>query len=88
MHVIRKDPRVGVRLELELQLEGKSTSLHTRDLGNKAVFLEAEQGQLSAVGTIVYLRLKQGFQEGDAPLVKPGIVRYDNDGIALQFLDN
>ena len=84
----RKDPRLGIRLEVELQTEGESASLHTRDLSNKGVFLEAEQRQLPPVGTIVYLKLKQGLQEGDAPLVKAQIVRADKDGIGLKFLDD
>jgi hypothetical protein len=83
----RKDPRLGIRLEVELQLEGESASLHTRDLSNKGVFLEADQVHLLDVGTIVYLKLKQGLQQGDAPLVKAQVVRADNDGIALKFLD-
>lgn len=74
--------------EVEMQVEGESASLHTRDLSNKGVFLESDQQQLPEVGTIVYLRLKQGMHDGDAPLVKAQIVRSDNDGIALKFLDN
>lgn len=84
----RREPRLGIRLEVELQLEGESASLHTRDLSNNGVFIETDQQQLPAVGTIVYIRLKQGFQEGEAPLVKAQIVRADGDGIALKFLDN
>ncbi|MBI1422594.1 MAG: PilZ domain-containing protein [Gammaproteobacteria bacterium] len=84
----RKEPRLGIRLEVELQLEGEATSVHTRDLSNHGVFLETSQPALPAVGTIVYIKLKQGLQEGDAPLVKAQIVRADKDGIALKFLES
>jgi hypothetical protein len=84
----RSEPRLGIRLEVELQLEGESASLHTRDLSNNGVFLETDQQQVPAVGTIVYIRLKQGLQEGEAPLVKAQIVRADKDGIALKFLES
>jgi hypothetical protein len=83
----RGDPRLGIRLEVELQTEGESASLHTRDLSNKGVFIEAEQQQLPAVGSIVYIKLKQGLQ-GDVPLVKAQVVRADDSGIALKFLDD
>ena len=84
----RKDPRLGIRLEVELHIEGEAASLHTRDLSNNGVFLETAEQQLPEVGTIVYLKLKHGFQDGDAPMVKAQIVRADEDGIALKFLDN
>lgn len=83
----RQDPRLGIRLEVELQIEGESASLHTRDLSNKGVFIESEQQKLPTVGAIVYIKLKQGLQ-GDVPLVKAQVVRADGDGIALKFLDD
>ena len=84
----RREPRLGVRLEVELKVDGEeSASLKTRDLSNGGVYLESSEGPLPAVGSIVYLRVKQGFQDGeDAPLVKAEIVRLDNDGFALKFL--
>lgn len=84
----RREPRLNIRLEVELHAEGEPASLHTRDLSNKGAFLEASERQLPDVGTIVYIKLKQGFQDGDAPLVKAEIVRSDNDGIALKFLED
>jgi hypothetical protein len=84
----RREPRLNIRLEVELHAEGDTASLHTRDLSNKGAFLEASERALPAVGTIVFIKLKQGFQDGDAPLVKAQIVRSDNDGIALKFLED
>ena len=78
---------MGIRLEVELQMEGESASLHTRDLSNKGVYIEAEQRELPEVGAIVYIKLKQGLQ-GDVPLVKAQVVRADGNGIALKFLDD
>ena len=83
----RKDPRIGIRLEVELQIEGEAASLHTRDLSNTGVFLEAGAQQLPAIGSIVYIRLKQGLQDSEAPLVKAQVVRADSEGFALKFLD-
>lgn len=82
----RKEPRLGVNLEVELQVGEESASLKTRDLSNGGVYLESSEGPFPAVGTIVYLRVKQGFQGEEAPLVKAEIVRLDNDGFALRFL--
>jgi hypothetical protein len=84
----RKNPSLSTPLEVKLQLEGKSASHHTRDLSNNGVFREADEQQLSAVGSIVNLRLKQDCQESDAPLVKAQMVPAGGDGIALKFLDN
>lgn len=84
----RREPRLGIRLEVELVAEGQSASLHTRDLSNKGVFLESGEVQLPAVGTIVYVKLKHAFQEGDPPLVKAEVVRSAQDGIALKFLES
>jgi hypothetical protein len=39
------------------------------------------------VGSIIYLRLKQALQDGEAPLVKARVVRVNGNGFALQFLD-
>lgn len=83
----RKNPRLGIRLEVELQVEGHSTSLHTRDLSNNGVFLEANEPEFPAVGTIVYIKLKQGLQDSEAPLVKAQVVRADKEGFALKFLE-
>jgi hypothetical protein len=84
----RREPRLGIRLEVELVAEGQSASLHTRDLSNKGAFLESSEVELPAVGTIVYIKLKQGFQDGDPPLVKAEVVRSSQDGIALKFLES
>lgn len=84
----RQETRLGIRLEVELELEGEATSLHTRDVSNNGVYLEAETGQLPAVGSIIYLKLKQNFQEGEAPVVKAEVVRADAGGFALKFLED
>lgn len=83
----RKNNRLGIRLEVELQMEGQSASLHTRDLSNNGVFLEASEIQFPPVGAIVYIKLKQGLQDSEAPLVKAQVVRADNAGFALKFLE-
>jgi hypothetical protein len=83
----RSNNRLGIRLEVELQVDGQCASLHTRDLSNNGVFLEASEIQFPPVGTIVYLKLKQGLPEAEAPLVKAQVVRADSAGFALKFLD-
>lgn len=84
----RKNPRLNIRLEVELQREGQSTSLHTRDLSNNGVFVEASEPQFPEVGSIVYIKLKQGLQDSEAPLVKAQVVRADKEGFALKFLED
>ena len=83
----RREPRLNIRLEVELHAEGELASLHTRDLSNKGVFLEANEQHVLAIGSIVYIKLKQGLQDSEAPLVKAQVVRADNEGFALKFLD-
>ena len=87
----RNNNRLGIRLEVELRAENKECSLHSRDLSNGGVFLEKGEIVVPPVDTIsvdsiVYLRVKSQFEEGEPPLVKARVVRIDDQGIALQFL--
>lgn len=87
----RNNNRLGIRLEVELRAEDKECSLQSRDLSNSGVFLEKGEQPLPpvdniGVDSIVYLRVKSQFEDGDPPLVKARVVRIDDQGIALQFL--
>ena len=82
----RSNNRLGIRLEVELHAEDQECSLHSRDLSNSGVFLEKGETQLPTVDSIVYLRVKSQFEDGDPPLVKARVVRIDEEGIALTFL--
>ncbi len=83
----RTNNRLGIKLEVELKTEDQAQSLHTRDLSNSGVFLEKGESQLPPLDSIVYLRVKSQFDDGDAPLVKARVVRIDEHGIALTFLN-
>lgn len=82
----RGNNRLGIKLEVELRTEEQEQSLHSRDLSNSGIFLEKGDHQLPPVDSIVYLRVKNEFEEGEAPLVKARVVRIDETGIALTFL--
>ena len=82
----RSNNRLGIRLEVELLVEDQECSLQSRDLSNSGVFLEKGDTQLPEVDSIVYLRVKSQFEDGEAPLVKARVVRIDDQGIALTFL--
>ena len=84
----RTNNRLGIKLEVELKTEDQEQSLHTRDLSNSGVFLEKGENQLPPVNSIVYLRVKSQFDDGEAPLVKARVVRIDEQGIALTFLND
>ena len=82
----RTNNRLGIRLEVELRAEDQECSLQSRDLSNSGVFLEKGDTQLPAINSIVYLRVKSQFEQGDPPLVKARVVRIDEEGIALKFI--
>ena len=85
----RDNQRIGVRLEVEVKTEKDSASMHTRDIGTNGVFLECESSLMPTVGSICILRIKQPLGNGESPPdVRAEVVRIDNDGIALKFIDH
>lgn len=84
----RRQQRLSIKLEVELQCDGTECLLKSKDLSNSGVFLEKDQTCLPEVGSIVYLRIKQDFADGEPPLVKARVVRIQDDGIALTFLES
>ena len=83
----RKDSRLGIRLDVEVQTDETECSMKTRDLSNSGVFLEKGEDNLPAVGDIVSIKIKQSFITGEPPVVKARVVRVDEDGIALAFIN-
>lgn len=83
----RRETRLEIRLEVELHTGEQLCSLHTRDLSNQGVFLEKGETRLPQVGSIVQVRVKQQFGDGEPPMVRAEVVRCDEHGIALRFLD-
>ena len=83
----RREPRLEIRLEVELHTGDEACSLHTRDLSNRGLFLEKGESHLPQVGSIVHVRVKQEFADGEPPMVKAEVVRSDEHGIALKFLE-
>ncbi|MBI3561053.1 MAG: PilZ domain-containing protein [Gammaproteobacteria bacterium] len=83
----RTDQRLGIRLEVEVETETDRASLHTRDISSTGVFLVGDPPRLPTVGSILIIRVKQSLGDGEAPVVRAEVVRVDNEGIALKFLD-
>ncbi len=61
--------------------------LRTADISEGGAYILAEGNTLPDVGEIVVVQV-QGLGGGDGPLVKMRIVRFDNEGIGLVFVDD
>lgn len=86
----KDDKRRQVRTKLRAQVtlshpEVGQLELHTRDISDGGAYIDAEGNPLPRVGEVVNVQL-QGIGEGEAPIVKMRIVRFDKGGIGLQFI--
>lgn len=84
----RKENRLGIRLDVEVQTSDFECSMQTRDLSNSGVFLEKSESHMPTEGDIVQIRIKQNFDGGEPPIVRARVVRVDDDGIALAFISD
>jgi len=84
----RKDSRLGIKLDVDVQTPEQECSTQTRDLSTGGVFLEKGDMALPSEGDIVQIKIKQSFDGNEPPLVKARVVRVDDDGIALAFIND
>lgn len=85
--------RVHIRNKLRAEVklshpEVGDLKLHTADISESGAYILAEGNALPAVGELVDVQV-QGLGDGGAgPLVKMRIVRFDNKGIGLEFVND
>lgn len=80
---------VRTRLRAQVKLSHPETGdlkLHTRDISDTGAFVLAEGNPMPSLGEIVEVQV-QGLPGGDAPVVQMRIIRLDDKGIGLEFID-
>ena len=84
----RESIRTKLRAEVKLSHpEMGDLSLHTGDISDGGAYIFSEGNLLPKIGELVEVQV-QGMGGGDAPILKMKVVRLDNDGVGLQFIDD
>ncbi|NOZ11390.1 MAG: PilZ domain-containing protein [Gammaproteobacteria bacterium] len=85
----RKYPRIDVSISVELCYKGKGkAAVCTRNLSDGGLFLEMAEHPLPPLGTRVELKLTGTLGQGEKPpVVRAEVVRVEDNGIAVYFLD-
>ena len=82
----RRHPRIKIQLEIELLLpDDQSLMLQSGNMSQEGLFVRLDQELHPAVGSEVYVRLKNALGDGEPPLVKARVVRAEESGIGLHF---
>lgn len=85
-----KRESVRTKLRADVKLSHPSVGdvdLHTGDISDGGAYILSEGNSLPDVGECVNVQV-QGMGSGEAPVVKMRIVRMDNKGIGLEFVDD
>jgi hypothetical protein len=83
----REHIRTQLRAEVKLSHpEVGDLKLHTGDISDGGAYVFSEGNHLPKIGELVEVQV-QGMGGGDAPILKMRVVRLDNDGVGLQFID-
>lgn len=85
--------RVHIRNKLRAEVklshpEVGDLTLHTGDISESGAYILAEGNDLPAVGEVVEVQVQGLGDGGSGPLVKMRVVRFDNEGIGLQFVND
>jgi len=85
----RKHLRIGLIVDIELTLPGEDTiSVRTKNISDGGLFLVLDDSSLPPIGTEVRVRLKNQLGDGeDPPVNRAMVVRAENEGIGLEFLE-
>lgn len=87
-----KNKRVHIRNKLRAEVtlshpQVGDLTLHTGDISESGAYILAEGNDLPAVGELVEVQV-QGLGGGaSGPLIKMRVVRLDNAGIGLRFIN-
>jgi ribosomal protein S12 len=83
----RKSIRTKLQAKVRLSHpEVGDVHLHTSDISDGGAYILSDGNPLPEVGEVVEVQV-QGIGSGEAPVVKMRIVRIDNQGVGLEFID-
>lgn len=85
----RKHLRIGLIVDIELTLQGNDpVTVRTRNISDGGLFLILDEVDLPDIGCEVQVRLKNQLGDGEEPPInRARVVRHENDGIGLEFLE-
>ncbi len=84
----RKYIRTKLRAEVKLSHpQLGELNLHTGDISDGGAYVFSGGNSLPSIGELVDVQV-QGMGGGDAPILKMRVVRLDNHGIGLEFVDD
>lgn len=84
----RKHVRTKLRAAVKLTQPGVGEfTLHTRDISDSGAYVFCEPDSRAQVGDVVEVQV-QGLPGGDAPVVRMRVVRLDDTGMGLEFVDD
>ena len=85
----RKHLRIGLVVDIELTMPGQNlVTVRTKNISDGGLFLILDNIKMPPIGTEVQVRLKNQLGDGeDAPVNCAMIVRSEDDGIGLEFLE-
>ena len=86
----KKRGHVRTKLRAEVKLSHPDIGdlrLHTGDISDGGAYIFSEGNEIPTVGEIVNVQV-QGIGGGEAPIVKMRIVRLDNAGMGLEFIQD
>ena len=85
----RKHLRIGLIVDIELTLPGQDMmNVRTRNISDGGLYLILDNIDLPKVDTEVQVRLKNQLGDGEEPPVnRAKVVRHEQDGIGLIFLE-
>ena len=84
----RKHLRIGLVVDIELTLQQGLINVRTRNISDGGLYLILDDIELPPIGTEVAVRLKNQLGDGEEPPVnRARVVRHENDGIGLEFLE-
>ena len=85
----RKHLRIGLVVDIELTLPGHGEiNVRTRNISDGGLYLVLDDIEMPPVGTEVKVRLKNQLGDGEEPPInRAKVVRHENDGIGLEFLE-
>ncbi len=84
----RKAPRLPIQLDVEFNHQETGViTLVTKDISDSGVFIKLPVEEHPPIGTVVKVKLKNDFEDGEEPpTLEMKVVRHSNSGIGLEFI--
>ncbi len=85
----RRHLRIGIVVDIDLTPSGQDTiCVRTRNISDGGLFLVLDDTELPPIGSEVQVCLKNQLGDGEEPPVnRARVVRHEDGGIGLQFLE-